>query len=262
MHNKKNMNIDNAHREMYNVSLVSVNWNMQPAMELMLKSYVAHHWNGDQLGLVLVDNGSNDGSKEWLKENDIPFFDLPENIGHENAINEVYTKINSRIALLVDTDVEFKDNVAIYRSVMANTPGCASVGELIDKNFINEIKIKDRISPWFWMFDIQAMRFMGTNVFRDPSVGDWTYDVGSWHWEKMIEFGFKNANIERFHYDQDNQLVSMPYEKFDHIGKVSWDILNKHQDRIDEVLRRRSYINERLKKYNSIDLKGKFTIHA
>lgn len=248
----------NVEKEMDNVSLVSVNWNMQPALELMLKSYVAYHWFKDPLHLVLVDNGSTDGSKEWLYENEIPFIESIENIGHENALNEVYDKINSRYALLVDTDVEFKDNVGVYRAAIETTPGCASVGEIIDKNYMNDIKIKDRISPWFWLFNIQAMRSMGMKYFRDPSVQDWTYDVGSWHWEKMKEFGFTNLNMNRHHHNQDTEIVSMPYDKVDHIGKVSWDVFNKHQDRIGEVLMRREYVKSRLSKYQHIDLKGKF----
>ena len=36
---------------------------------------------------VLVDNGSTDGSVEWLKEQEIPSIFLPENTGFSGAVN-------------------------------------------------------------------------------------------------------------------------------------------------------------------------------
>lgn len=123
---------------------------------------------------------------------------------------------------------------------------------------MNDIHIKDRISPWFWLFDIQKMRESGVKYFRDPSVEDWTYDVGSYHTEKMFDFGFKNYNLVRHPGHQDVDLVSMKYDKFWHWGKVSWSLEN-HGDRYSEVMRRRGAIKERLKLYSDIDLKNKFT---
>lgn len=250
---------------MKDITLVTINWSQQPCVELLLKSYVKHHYKDEPLNLYLVDNGSTDGSKEWLKKNEIPFVDLPENAGHENGLNKVYNEIETNFVLLVDTDVEFKEPINEYLSIVRHLTvfgypdkdKCISVGELIDKNYMNDIHIKDRISPWFWLFDISKMRAAGIKYFRDPSVEDWTYDVGSWHWEQMKNLGFENYNIHRKHWNQDNEVVSMPYEKFDHIGKVSWN-LNNHQDRYSEVMKRRYYVQERLKLYEHIDLKGKF----
>lgn len=245
---------------MYNqkdITLLTVNWNQQPCVELLLKSYVKHHYKSKPLKLMLVDNGSNDGSKEWLRKNEIPFFDFAENIGHENAVSALYEEIKTKYALLTDTDVEFKDNVHHYMDAIKGT--CISVGEMIDKNFINSTKIKDRISPWFFMWAHDKAIALGINTFRDPACEDWTYDVGSWFTEKLLSnSGFKNFNLDRLPGNQDEDIVSMMYMRFDHIGKVSWDVFEKHQDRVDEVLRRRSYIQQRLKEYENVSLKGKF----
>lgn len=238
------------------ITLTTVNWNQQPCVELLLKSYVKHHYKGRPLKLMLVDNGSTDNSKEWLKENEIPFLDLQINVGHENGLNLVYKTIKTKHCLLNDTDVEYHDNV--YGLLNHLKDNCISAGELINANYINDIKIKDRISPWFWLFDIQKMIKNGVEVFRDPNCEDWTYDVGSFHWEVMQGLGFSNLNIPRKMGHQDNDLVSMVYGKFDHIGKVSWDIDYKHTDRYSEVMRRRMYVKERVALYKDIDLKGKF----
>lgn len=239
---------------MNDLTLLCVNWNQQPCIELLLKSYVQHHYVDEPLKLLLVDNGSKDGSKEWLNLSNIPFVDLHNNIGHENAINLVYDDIKTKYCLLVDSDVEFLGNVFGYLDYFKD--GCISAGELIDKNFINQIKIKDRISPWFWLFDISKMKKAIVKTFRTKE--DWTYDVGSEYWEKMRDAGFTNHNIERIAGDQDGDLISMRYQKFNHIGKTSWDIYGKHQDRIGEVERRRNYVLQKLNYYKEVDLTDKF----
>jgi len=247
LHNKKDMK---------DICLVSVNWNARNALELLLKSYVKHHYEGTPLKVLIADNASDDGSRGFLFENEIPFISFDKNIGHENALNEIYTKVKAKYCLLNDTDIEYKDNVFSYIKCMDDE--FISVGELIDKNVMNDIKIQDRISPWFQLFRIDKMWDKGIKVFRDPSCENWTYDVGSWHWEQMKNCGYQNINLTRRGGNQDSDLISMRYDKFDHIGKVSWDIFGKHQDRIDEVSRRREYIKIRLEQYEDIDLKKKF----
>jgi hypothetical protein len=242
---------------MYNqkdITLLVVNWNQRPCIELLLKSYVQHHWIGNPLKLVLIDNGSDDGSIEWLKENDVPYYGLPNNIGHENAVNLAYTSyIKTKYVLLVDSDVQFKNYVHDYIDNLDNI--VISAGELIDKNFINEIKIKDRISPWFTLFNYERAREAGIDIFRTNQ--DWTYDVGSEFYERIIKAGFQNFNIERLPGNQDDDLVSMKYRKFRHWGKVSWDVF-EHLDRVTEIVKRRVAIMEELRVYSGVDLKNKF----
>lgn len=235
------------------LTLLTVNWNQQPCVELLLKSHVKHNYAGEPIKICLVDNGSTDGSKEWLKENEIPFVDLYHNVGHENGINLVFKSITTKYVLLLDTDVEFYEDISDYLYHLQGQ--CISAGELIDKNYIGQDKIKDRISPWFWLFDYSKVREAGIDTFRTKE--DWSYDVGSEFWERIKGAEFSNYNIERLPGNQDSDIVSMSYPKYGHIGKVSWDLLN-HGDRQTEVMRRREYVKKRLKLYEHIELKGKF----
>lgn len=246
---------------MKDITLTSVNWNACEAMQLLLKSYVKYHYEGEPLKLMLVDNNSTDGSEDWLIDNDIPFIAMTSNVGHEAALNYIYNDIKTKYCLLNDTDLEYSElckhgNIYDYITRM-EAEGCDSAGELIDKNYMNDIHIKDRIAPWLWLFNIEKMHKAGIRYFRDPSVEDWTYDVGSWQWEQMKNLGIKNFNMVRFPGHQDNDLVSMRYDRADHIGKLSWNLEN-HGDRYSEVMRRRMYVKERLKLYEDVDLKGKF----
>lgn len=237
---------------MDNLTLVTVNWNQKEVMELMLRSYVHHHYKGEKLKLLLCDNGSTDGSMEWLNDNNIPHVQFAENVGHENAINLLYNDIKTPLCLLVDTDVEFRGDVSPYRHfIRENT---VSVGELITGDNLGT-PIRPRISPWFWMFDIEKMKSLGVNTFR--TTADCAYDVGSEFWERMMQNGLTNLNLIRNPGHIDRDIEGMVYAKFVHYGKMSWD-LEKHGDRYDEVMRRRAYVKQRLELYKDIDLTDKF----
>lgn len=242
---------------MIDISLISVNWNNRPCLELMLKSYVKHH-PAYPLKVVIVDNGSTDGSKEWLKENHMPFVDLPENLGHENALNHVFPHINAKWVQLVDTDWIFEAETH-QRIDNLHRAAFVSWGEYIDNQWYEAIKIHNRVSPWFWAFDYRWVRQIGVDVFRDPECEDWTIDVGSWLTARMLkESPHGHANMMRQPGDQDRDLISMVYPGVgSHIGKCSWDI-EQHMDRFDEVMRRREWVLDKLKEYDHIELAGKF----
>lgn len=245
---------------MNNVSLVTVNWNGLNCLKLLLKSYVKHHYNGEPLSVVIVDNNSTDGSAQWLFENEIPFVWLKENIGHENALNVVFNQIATEYIILNDTDWEYTDNIYKWVSFFLmdyNSP-FVSVGEIVE-NYFEQTKLVDRISPWFWMMNLKRIRESGINYFRDPSCENWMYDVGSWLTEQIKLKGFENWKIFREEgRNQDTELISMIYPDMGyHWGKCSWDIA-EHMDRFDEIIRRRMAIEERLNLYDDIDLKDKF----
>jgi len=75
----------------------------------------------------------------------------------------------------------------------------------------------------------------------------------------MERMGLKHYNLRRLKGNQDEDLISMIYPYVGrHWGKVSWNIWDKHMDRFDEVMRRRIAIEQELKLYEDIDIRGKF----
>lgn len=247
-----------------NMTLWSTNWNQQKALELMLRSFAKHHYKGEPIPLMLIDNGSTDGSKEWLREQGIPFLDLGKNATHEWALNFSFNMIKTKHVLLVDSDVEFLDSISEYSRWLAGD--CVSVGDLINNVYawnahlkINE-PIKPRISPWFWLFDIQRMKDNGVFAFRGDDCENWLYDSGSWLWEKMQELGFSNHQLERFGTDRDwaNRIATwasglgMSYERFFHYSQVSC------KEPAEKTVERRKNIVARVKDYQDVDLRGVF----
>lgn len=237
---------------MKNVTLVSINWNQQKVMELMLKSFIKFHYNGEKLNLILVDNGSTDNSKQWLIENEIPFVSLPQNIGHEQAIDYIYPMIKTKYALIVDTDILFLKNV--YNEYL---PLFNDEVKLIGEYLISNNELVSRVGAWFFFYDIESMRKSGVNVFRDAE--NWIYDVASWQTEKVIQNGFKIHDVKRKNEigNQDVDIYGMVYDTHIHFGKTSWD-LSHHGDRQREVAERRNFINDKVNEYSDIDLKNKF----
>lgn len=237
---------------MKDITLVSVNWNQKKAMEIMLKSYINFHHSNEKLNLLLFDNGSTDGSKEWLINNKIPFISHPENIGHENAINYIYPLIKTKYVLIVDTDIIFLKNIKdAYIDKFSEK--VKLIGDYITQHTPPLIP---RIAAWFFFFDIESMRNKGVNIFRNSE--NWIYDVGSWYTEQVLENGFELYKIERqTEIEKENtDIYGMIYDTHIHLGKMSWD-LSAHSDRIEEVEKRRAFI-ESFNKYDNIHTENKF----
>ena len=240
---------------MKDATLITVSWNTKSVLELMLKSYVAVHYMGEPLKLMLVENGSVDGTKQWLTDNKVPFIDCMINVGHEAAVNMIYQKIDTTYALLSDTDVIFKSSVfePIIDEVLNDK--CIAAGDLIDGDNLG-YAIKPRLGAWHILFNIHIMRDVeGFTKFRDTNL--WNYDTGSWFYEKLTERGYTHHQISRAPGDIDRDVVGMRYPTHDHLGKMSW-ATSHHKDRIDEIAMRQRYVEERLKEYEHIDLKNKF----
>jgi hypothetical protein len=235
------------------VTLVMVNWNNRPCMELALKSYVKHHYRGSLLMLDLTDNGSQDDSMIFLATSGVPFYRLNFNGGHEAVLNMVFNSIRTKCALICDTDIEFLENIYDKYLPFINDK-CKLVGEYITRDQLNG-PVKPRVGAWFMLTDIDALKKAGVEKFRDKS--DWSYDVGSQYTENVLQNGFTIHHIPRINADIDRDIIGMVYDGFVHYGKCSWDP-QKHPDREGEIKMRMEYIiNERLPLYSDIDLNKK-----
>lgn len=229
-----------------------VNWNTKPCVELALKTFYQHHWQHD-VHLMLFDNASTDGSKEWLHEQQIPFFDSKENIGHEQALCVMYPAIQTKWVLLIDTDVIFHaECIDHYRKFMSDQ--VIAAGDLIRGDQLNE-PVKPRLGAWWILFDIERCREVGITKFRDTT--NWSYDVGSHFYERIWMNNLGVHVIARQPGNIDYDVLGMKYGTHSHLGKCSWH-LEKHPDREHEITMRKAYVLEQLRNYENIDLKGKF----
>ena len=60
--------------------------------------------------VLVVDNGSKDGSEAWLREQGIPTIFLPENLGFSGAVNIGIKKSSSPFVILLNNDTKVDKN--------------------------------------------------------------------------------------------------------------------------------------------------------
>lgn len=77
---------------------------MEPCFEALEKQTVK------DFKILVVDNGSTDGSVEWLKEHRIPSIFLPENTGFTGAVNTGIRAADTPYVLLLNNDTEAEPN--------------------------------------------------------------------------------------------------------------------------------------------------------
>ena len=236
-----------------NVTILTVSWNQKEVLELMLKSYVRHHYVGYPLNIILWDNASTDGTVEWLIENNIPFMRSATNIGHEQAINVCYPAVATPYCLLVDTDIIFNEKIWLFSDHLDDD--IVAAGDFIDGDNLGS-PIKPRLGAWFILFNIAKCREKGITYFRNKE--DWSYDCASQFYENIKLAGLDIYDIKRLPGDIDRDIIGMRYGAFDHLLRMSWD-LNKHGDREGEIRMRQEFVKNKLKEYADIDIKNKFT---
>lgn len=89
---------------MKKVTIIIPNYNGLKFMEPCLKALEKQ--SEKEFDVLVVDNGSLDGSVEWLKERGIPSVFLPENTGFSGAVNVGIRKASTPYVILLNNDTE------------------------------------------------------------------------------------------------------------------------------------------------------------
>lgn len=90
------------------VSIVILNWNGKSLMREYLPNVVAHTLGSSDVELVVADNGSVDGSLEFLAAEypQIRRIDLVDNHGFAEGYNLALSQVEAEYAVLLNSDVE------------------------------------------------------------------------------------------------------------------------------------------------------------
>ena len=83
------------------VAVVILNWNGIPLLEQFLPSVVA---NSQGHAIYVIDNGSDDGSVDWLKSTypDLKVISLQENLGYAGGYNQGLKQITEDVYILLN----------------------------------------------------------------------------------------------------------------------------------------------------------------
>ena len=93
---------------MQEVSVIIPNYNGLKFMDECIRSLNAQTY--PNFRTLVVDNGSTDGSVEWLKEHQIDTIFLPENTGFSGAVNVGIKAADTPYVLLLNNDTEVKED--------------------------------------------------------------------------------------------------------------------------------------------------------
>ncbi|WP_124065195.1 glycosyltransferase family 2 protein [Clostridium sp. E02] len=86
------------------VTIIIPNYNGLRFMEPCFQALKAQ--TEQNFELLVVDNGSTDGSIAWLKDHEIPSIFLPENTGFSGAVNVGIKKASTTYVILLNNDTE------------------------------------------------------------------------------------------------------------------------------------------------------------
>ena len=84
------------------VTIVIVNWNSLSYLRTTLAA--VHHFSPPTTRILVVDNGSTDGSVEWLREHDVRTIALDANWGHEAGLDLGWLRVRTRTVVALDVD--------------------------------------------------------------------------------------------------------------------------------------------------------------
>lgn len=93
--------------EVSKLAIVILNWNGKHYLEIFLNSIIERS-SIPGVSIVIADNNSTDGSKEWLKTTypKIRVIELNKNYGFTGGYNRALSEIESKYYLLLNSDVE------------------------------------------------------------------------------------------------------------------------------------------------------------
>ena len=90
------------------LAIAILNWNGKKLLKRFLPSVIQH---SPEANLFLIDNASNDGSQNYIKQNhpEVDLIQLDSNFGFAGGYNRGLKKINAELVCLLNNDVMVKE---------------------------------------------------------------------------------------------------------------------------------------------------------
>lgn len=118
------------------VTVITVNWNSLPFLKRTLAAVEAMSPGGTEI--VVVDNYSTDGSREYLAQREgIRTVLLPLNVGHGLALDLAVPGVNTEFLAVLDIDAFPVAPDWLERSIAALENGAQVAGAHLHRNFVH-----------------------------------------------------------------------------------------------------------------------------
>jgi GT2 family glycosyltransferase len=164
------------------VAIVIVNWNGKHDLLECLSSLKELDYPEDRCRLLIVDNGSRDGSVEAATEvhPEAVVIQNPNNLGYARAVNqgvECARSLGAEYVWILNNDVVVeRDALRVLVKAAAEHEAIAVVGPVIHSHDAPRIVSHTGYSISLWTGRMRSLRF-GEDLFRDP--GEAVADVDS-----------------------------------------------------------------------------------
>lgn len=165
------------------VSIMLVNWNTRELTLACLRSVYAET-RDTSFEVIVVDNGSNDGSAEAIAQEfpQVILMAESENHGFAKATNISVERARGRYVLLLNTDTVVLDRAIDRLVAFADAHPAARIWggrTLFEDGSLNPDSVWGRITPWsvFCLGTGLTSVFRKSALFSPESYGDWKRDT-------------------------------------------------------------------------------------
>jgi len=219
-----------------NFTLIACSYNTPILTLTMLKSFAKLHGSGP-FKLLLYDNSTNEETATLLTEQKIPFIRNPGGL-HGPTVTKALRECKTPYALLVDTDIIFKQNMEHILSGFTQHLNIAAVGKASGPRGGKNIAI--RLDPWFCLFNTKLINDNKIMYYRQIVSTDkspWViYDIGSSFVLDIKEANLKIVSIndiDKFftHYEGGSWRLNR-YSPSGAIGDIDIDATACHDNRV------------------------------
>ncbi len=107
------------------VAVVIPSWN---SLDLLPRCLDSLRTQGEEIELLVVDNGSGDGSLEYLRREGVPHVALPANVGFAAAVNLGFARTRAAAVLVLNADTVLEPgSVGALLAALDREPGLGGV---------------------------------------------------------------------------------------------------------------------------------------
>ena len=164
------------------IATIMINWNAKAHLANCLDS-LSKTGDGYSREIVVVDNGSTDGSCELVKERfpDVTLIQNDTNLGFARANNIAIRASDSRYVCLVNSDIIVQDGcIEKLLRFMDDNPNVGMAGPRI-LNPDGTLQVSCRHFPSIWnnlcqVFGLNYL-FPGSRLFAEPLMKYWAHDT-------------------------------------------------------------------------------------
>lgn len=175
-------------------TVVTVNWNSLDYLRVMLNAVRA--FSPPDVEIIVVDNGSSDGSLEYLQNrDDVHTIRLPLNVGHGIALDIAMPGVNTEYVAVLDVDAFPISDRWLSDSHAALESGSLIAGAQVHRNYIHPCFLVTRTS----MIHEMGLTFRHTGRMRRRGRRSALFlDVAEGLSQRVIIYGGGTSKLHRF----------------------------------------------------------------